>query len=41
MEQTRALQQVAFDELANHGTVQPMPFEPGVRLSPARCSAID
>lgn len=41
MAQTRALQQVAFDELASHGAVQPMPFEPGVRLSPLRCSAIN
>jgi hypothetical protein len=41
MEQTRALLQVAFDELVSHGAVQPMPFEPGVRLNPSRCSAIE
>lgn len=39
MAQTRALQQVAFDELASHGTVSAMSFEPGVRLTAARCSA--
>lgn len=38
MPQTRALQQVAFDELASHGAITPMPFEPGVRLTAARCS---
>ena len=37
--QTRALQAVAFDELASHGTITALPFEPGVRLSAARCSA--
>ncbi|MEY3666745.1 MAG: hypothetical protein RL572_285 [Pseudomonadota bacterium] len=39
MQQTRALQQVAFDELASQGDITPMPFEPGVRLSASRCSA--
>lgn len=39
MQQTRALQQVAFDELASQGEIKPMPFEPGVRLSASRCSA--
>jgi hypothetical protein len=39
MQQTRALQQVAFDELASQGEIKPMPFDPGVRLSANRCSA--
>jgi hypothetical protein len=39
MQPTRALQQVAFDELASQGDITPMPFEPGVRLSASRCSA--
>jgi len=37
--QTRALQAVAFDELASQGAITAMPFEPGVRLAAARCSA--
>lgn len=37
--QARALQQVAFDELASQGRITPMPFEPGVRLTANRCSA--
>jgi hypothetical protein len=37
--QTRALQQVAFDELASQGNITPLPFEPGVRLTANRCSA--
>ena len=32
-------EQVAFDELASQGAITPLPFEPGVRLSAARCSA--
>jgi len=39
MGQTRALQQVAYDELASQGDITPLPFEPGVRLTAARCSA--
>ena len=37
--QARALQQVAFDQLASEGDITPMPFEPGVRLTASRCSA--
>ena len=37
--QTKALQQVAFDQLAAAGTVKPAPREIPKGVSPERCSA--